>query len=333
MRIKIMTERKYEERSFFQVAWEWEDVLFEFFNKIEKCECQYDYVRATKFKPFQYLYKFIIPKYQIPIRKTKADDYELYFPLRVWHCNQYLNKHLIPVFLDAYEEDVPIIIKMTKNLPFYFVTAYDTYEQIKNVDANNNVKYMPLSIADKWVLNEMPEKDIDVVQVGRRSEYLHDFMMRYCEAHPEVNYVYLESKGSWEYISTTKGNIGRLDSREQFMRILQKSKVSLVSTPGIETGRFGNIDFFTPRFFESAASYCHMIGHYTDNKEAKLLNINSVCPNVFTYEDFSYYLDIYLNEKDFKGEEALKRFVENNKTSKRAEQIEKITNQCIRDLI
>ena len=36
MKIKIMTERKYEERSFFQVAWEWEDVLFEFFNKIEK---------------------------------------------------------------------------------------------------------------------------------------------------------------------------------------------------------------------------------------------------------------------------------------------------------
>lgn len=319
--MKIMTERKYEDRSFYQVAWEWEDAIKDTLERMG-VDVEFDYVRATKNKALQYLYKFIITKHQIPIKKTDISEVEIYFPLRVWHCNQYIRKNMIPIYLDAYEEDTDIIIQMTKKLPFFFVTAYDTYESIKKKDLNSRVQFMPLSISDVWITKEIPHKDIDVIQMGRRSDVLHQYMMNYCDMHPNVNYVYLESKKTWNYTSTINGNMGTLDTRDDFMNMLRRAKVSLVSTPGLETQRFGKFDFFTPRFFESAAAWCMMLGRYTENEEADRLNISSVCHNVLDENDFAQVLSTYLSS-GIHGEYRtnIELFLKNNCTSVRAKQI------------
>ena len=319
--MRIMTERKWEDRSFYQVAWEWEDAIKETFEN-QGFPVEFDYVHATKNKALQYLYKFIITKNQLPIKKTNIEKIEVYFPLRVWHCNQYLKKNMIPIFLDAYESDTDVIIRMTRKLPFFFVTAYDTYKEIKRKDPSSKVQFMPLSISDRWVDEEVYEKDIDVIQMGRRSETLHQYMIKYCENHPNVNYVYLESKKTWNYTSTTLGSMGTLDTRDEFMNMLRRARVSLVSTPGIETQRFGSFDFFTPRFFESSAAGCMMIGRYTENEESDLLDVNSVCSNVKSQKEFDDILDnmleVGLTEERI---QAIKTFTDRNVTSKRAIQI------------
>lgn len=316
-----MSERKYEERSFYQVTWEWEDAIYKAYKDLN-IEVDFDYVHATKNKILQYLFKFIIPKKQLSIKKTDLDNIELYFPLRVWHCNQYLRKNMIPIFLDVYECDTDVIIKMTKKLPFYFVTAFATYELIKKKAPDSKVFFMPLSISDRWISKDVPSKDIDVIQMGRRSSTLHEYMLQYCQIYPNVNYVYLESKKTWHYISTIHGDMGTLDTRGDYMNMLKRAKVSLVSTPGIETHRFGEFDFFTPRFYESAACYCLMIGRYTENEEAKRIEIKSVCPNIRNYNEFEYYISCYLHEglSDF-NKYLLYQFSKKNATSQRAMQI------------
>lgn len=322
MKVKMMTERQYEDRSFYQVAWEWEDAFIEALE--DKADCGLETVRATKFKPLQFLYKFIYTKKQPKLLPIK-NDLKLYIPLRVWHCNQYLGKRrFIPIFLDCYAEEIDVIYKMTKRLPFYFVTAWDIYDLIKRRYPDSKVYFSPLSVSDKWRTDNIPYKDIDVIQIGRRSELLHNYMLKYCEKHPEVNYVYLDSKQSWNYISTINGNMGKFETRDDFMNMLRHARISLTSTPGIETGRFGKIDFFTPRFFESAICYCHMIGHYTENKEAEMLNIASVCDNPKSYEEFEKAVDKYLQETEFSGRTELETFIDSNVTSRRANQVWKV---------
>lgn len=319
MKMKMLTERQYEDRSFYQVAWEWEDAFIEELK--DRAECGLEIVHATKFKPLQFLYKFVYPKIQPKLLPLK-DELNVYIPLRVWHCNQYLGrKRFIPIFLDCYAEEIDVIYQMTKKLPFYFVTAWDIYDLIKKKYPDSNVYFSPLSVSDKWRTSDIPEKDIDVIQIGRRSELLHEYMLKYCEKNPQVNYVYLDSKQSWDYISTVNGNMGKLETRDVFMKMLRRARISLTSSPGIETGRFGKIDFFTPRFFESAICYCHMVGHYTENKEAELLNIKSVCDNPKSYEEFEKSVDKYLGETEFAGRAELEAFIDSNVTSKRARQV------------
>ena len=328
MEISIMTERGYEKRSFYQVVWEWEDVLFEEFSKLDGVKVSYKQVKAIKVRALQVILKYIIPRFQMPISRPK-DELIFYFPLRVWHCNQYLRKGFIPIFTDVYDYEIDVIHRMTKQLPFYFVTIMDIYDKLKSKYPACKVQYMPLSVSDKWVGN-MPEKSIDVIQIGRKSKYLHEIMLKYCESHPSVDYMYMDyhtELQTWGYFSTKRGYVGVLETRDQFMEALRSAKVSLVSTPGIETGRFGNIDFFTPRFFESAASYCWMLGHYTENNEAKYLEINTVCPNIRDYKEFEKYLDLYLSQQIEKDK--VEYFLSKNKTSCRARQIYQCANRFL----
>lgn len=107
-----------------------------------------------------------------------------------------------------------------------------------------------------------------MIQFGRKNPVLHSYMLKYCKLYPNVEYVYQTSDGSLTYTSTTRGNIGKFDNRPEYMQMIAKSKVSLVSTLGIDKSKnMGGIDFFTPRFYESAAYYCHLIGRYTMNDE------------------------------------------------------------------
>ena len=108
-------------------------------------------------------------------------------------------------------------------------------------------------------------------------------MMEYVAEHPDVEYVYQSNNGSLTYISTTRGNLGKFDKRNEYVELLKSCRISLVSTPGMDKSRtdFGNVDFFTPRFFESAAFYCHMLGRYIENKEADFRKKGGV--NIFLF--------------------------------------------------
>lgn len=328
MSIDIFSPRAFEHSPSWSVVYEWEDVI---------ADCLH-----WEISPLYKTGKFG-RKLRGGVRRTNIcyDHFPAYNKGK-WHLTWVMNakdyrlytRHgIIPIFLDFHSDMVQVIAEVTKCLPVYWVTSYHIYELLKEV-RSNNVQYMPVSISDKYIQNVVPKKTVDVIQFGRLNPILHKFMLDYCSRNPNVEYVYHTYDGSMEYVSTKRGIIGRFEKREEYMKLLSSCKVSLVSTPGMDKGPnnvrdFGTNDFVTPRFFESAVFYSHMIGRYSDIKETEMLKIPSVCCNVRLQEEFDNELDKALNTDCAVNLERYKQYLTENVTSVRAESIKEVCDRYL----
>ena len=109
---------------------------------------------------------------------------------------------------------------------------------------------MHLSVSDRYFspnFEKYRRKTIDVIRIGRRDPLLHEYMLRYANEHKDIEYVYSPEGKYSDYLSTTRGNIGEIDSRDNFINTLASAKVSLVSPPGM--------DRKIPRDMESASRH------------------------------------------------------------------------------
>lgn len=322
MKVSILSERAYQHWPSFDVVFEWEDIIAPAIGaKIVTFEDGIAGKAIRKLKKFCLKWnKNWHAKYCISdISKCKlmwvmsAGEYR-FLPI----------KNIIPIYLDFSIDMVDKIIVATKSLPLFFVTCKDIYNIFVQKGVTN-ARFMPLSISDKYYSEVIPEKKYDVIQFGRKNTVLHEYMQNYCKMHPEIEYIYQTGDGTLTYTSTKRGNVGKFDTRKEYVDMIKSCRVSLVSTPCCDKGRteeFGNIDFVTPRFFESAAFYCHMLGRYTCNDEAQSLNLDSVCPNVRSYEEFEQTMDKYLGSEDWDWT-IQREFVKKNLTSERAKFIKK----------
>lgn len=250
MKNKIITERNSTNLSFFQVTYEWEDILAKVLNtdfySIRK--------KLSNNKIQEYLLERLMSIFPFKTNKSKWNIVFIMYP-RLSH--RYKFKSIIPIYLDVHKKWKDKIISDTRKLPIYFVTSLDLYEDIKKTESNSECVYLPLSVSDIYYAQRIPKKSVEVVQLGRKNRILHEFMLKYCETK-DVNYIF---NNNGTYNSTKNGNIGQLSTRQEYMSLLTKARVSLVSTPAVDGDKdFGGYDFFTPRFYESAISYCYMIG-------------------------------------------------------------------------
>lgn len=319
----IISRRRHENRAFFDVCYEWEDILSKNLNADIK-----------EFNILLYHYRRVIGKIfpnsyslQQNISDKKLCCYFVMFPSELKY---YPKINGIPIFLDVWNEQaINIIIKKTENFQIYYVTSLDIWQRIKEKRADAAVQYMPLSVSDKYFspnFEKYQDKKYDVIQMGRRNPVLHDFMLTYVSENPHIEYIYSEAGnnvGGLEYVSTQYGKIGCLDTREKFIQTLAHSRVSLVSSPMVDNDKkkqFG-VDFLTPRFYESAILGCAMVGRYTLNEEMRRQNILKVCDNVQTYEQFKQSMNRALQIGRIELYEEYKDFIMNNLTSVRAQQI------------
>ncbi len=233
------------------------------------------------------------------------------------------NRNIIPIFLDFSLAMVDAVYRATGSLPVFFVASVDIYDALVE-RGSTNVRYIAQCAPDIYYSDEVPDKSVDVIQIGRRNSVLHEYMTRYCGDHPGVEYVFQSAGASLHYMSSTRGDIGTLPGREEFTDMMRRARISLVSSPRCDGCRdvFGGADLITARFYESAVFYCHMLGRYTENKETEGLNLAAVCPNVKSYEEFEAKLDEYLavspDEYDWSAQRS---FIRANLASTRAEQI------------
>ena len=261
--------------------------------------------------------------------------YYLMYPIEILSCGQ---GNCLPVFIDIWNDSVKFVAKSTKKFKLFYVTSRAVYDLIKAEDPGSNVRYMPLSVSDKYFspnFEKYRQKTIDVIQFGRQDPLLHEYMLRYANEH-HVEYIYVGKgryTGDKPYISTTRGNIGRIEGRENFIHILASAKVSLVHSPGMlklnhDVIKHG-ICFPTPRFYESAVLGCSLIGRYPDNEEFRELNMSRYCPNITNYDQFVRELEralaitpeeLYAQNRDF---------ILNSLTSKRAAQIQKDLEELV----
>lgn len=322
MSCSIISKRKYETWPSWYVVYEWEDILSEKLGVdlefIDDSSLGARIKSKWRHMVFRYFHK-------IAFGKVDVQNMRLAFIMNANDYCLYVDRNVIPIFLDFPEKMVSIIVEKTKMLPFFFVTALEVYDLLKNY-GSENVIYLPLSISDMYFSDIVPTKKIDVIQFGRKNPVLHEWMMGYVTAHPEVEYVYQSNNGSLTYLSTTRGNLGKFDKRKEYIDLLKSCRISLVSTPGMDKSRmdFGNVDFFTPRFFESAAFYCHMLGRYAENNEADFLKIHSVCFNVKTKMEFFDSMDKMLKLPNEINVCKYKEFLDFNLTSKRADLIKTV---------
>lgn len=319
--ISILSERTFQTWPSWDVVYEWEDEI----ANVLQCN-------ITPLYPSPYgqvlsrlrkvLRKFGLTNREFKIGKNPEWKLAWIMDARIYQDYTFLNT--IPIFLDFPVDMLDIISFATKKLPCFWVTSKDIYNLFIRKGCNN-IYFEPLSVADKYVTNVSPIKDIDVIQFGRKNMILHDYMLKFCEAHKDVEYVYQTTDGSLTYVSTSRGIIGKFDSRREYMSLLSRCKVSLVSTPSIDNSKdFGGIDFVTPRFYESAANYCHMLGRFTENEESKLIYLDEVCENIYSYNQFADYLSTVLSVDCSNNVKKYEHFLNENKTSKRACSISKV---------
>lgn len=323
--LKILSQRAYQHWPSYDVVYEWEDAFLKYGFKMDILEEK----AIFKLGKMRYIGKFAKKVYKYifkpGISTLKSCGLRFIWIMDASEYKYYCSMKAVPIFLDFQETLVEEIHHATEKLPYYWVTCLDIYNKLLDC-GSKNVQYMPLSISDIYVKDFIPQKCHDVIQFGRKNSVLHKYMLEYCEKHPNIEYIYQTEDGSLTYYSTVNGNIGKLDKRDNYMRLMSECKVSLVSSPGKDNSRsFGQVDFITPRFYESAINYCYMIGRYTNNEEARKIGIPFICPSIETFEEFEKLLTEYLSMKNFSKKNVYDEFIRNNVTSKRVKDfLEKI---------
>lgn len=252
--------------------------------------------------------------------------YYLNTPQEILSC---ASRNSLPVFIDAWTDSVKYIADSTRNLQLFYVTSRRIFDLVRAEAPNSNVRYMPLSVSDKYFspnFEKYRRKTVDVIQFGRKDSLLHKYMLRYAEEHKDVEYVYVPdgSKHS-EYISTKRRNIGKISSRDDFINTLASAKISIISSPGMNKNAplYYKVSFPTPRFYESAILGCSLIGRYPDNQEFRELNMSRYCPNITSYDQFVHELERALAMTPEELYAQNHDFILNSLTSKRAERIQK----------
>ena len=108
------------------------------------------------------------------------------------------------------------------------------------------------------------------------------------------------------------------------MNLVSESKVAVYTTPGMDGTRTdaNGWNQVTPHFLEEIVGQCHIIARYPDNADTRWYEMQKICKNVDSYEDFEELLDKYLHETvDIK---LYKEYVKKHFTSQRAEMLENI---------
>ena len=231
----------------------------------------------------------------------------------------------IPIFIDCFKTMAEKIVSYCKKNPLLFVTDYEVYQELQQTRIAHKTKYIPLSISDIHIKKTVPEKKIDVLQMGRQNPVLHEWMIRFTKKFPEIEYVYANRKDEIHaYYSTTQGWIHEtVDTRDEFMQFLGSAKISLLSSPGIDGGdkaRTGGYNPVTPRFYESAINYCYLVGRYPDSPDFIHNDVSSVCERPENYEDFETVILKMLAEP-FSLQKKYQPFIEKHLTSVVAESI------------
>lgn len=312
---RIITARKYEKWPSYDLVYEWEDI----FNNILKTEFFFDH--KSKFKKLPLINNFFIPS-------KKAFVYEMGPQIKFHLWNK---RNIVPCIIDFFlkKENLDIFYREYRNNPIVLISSKEVYQFLKNNNCPLNIAHLPLSISDIYKIdsNTSFKKKYDLVMVGRQNPVLEEYTKKYAFSHPDFLYVYRKLQGKDFMYYTSDGNcLGNIDTRDQYMHLLQKSRCGIYATPGIDGGekRTNGFSQVTPRFLEMIACGCHIIARYTENADTDFYQLNNFSPSVETYEEFEHLMD---NAR--KEDIDMKKYVEylsNHYTSKRVETLKYIIN-------
>ncbi len=215
----------------------------------------------------------------------------------------YLNKtNVIPYVIDYWKRYDELFEKHFVNFPVVYISGLEVYEYLKAKRTRVKIKHLPLSISDRHMtmfLQDM-EKDIDIINVGRKNKIIDEYISKYISKYPNTNYVHREMEnGENIYYSSIHGRIGKLETRHDLLQTLARAKIAIVTSPGLDGGeqRTGGFNPVTPRVFEAAVGKCYMVGKYEKNSEYYSFGLDKLVDMPDSYDEFEASVNSKLQTK------------------------------------
>lgn len=279
--------------SSFDTLYEWEKILADKLGlKIEK-----------QSKIINWVYR------QIEIRLKIRDFVHHFFPITslsllfvmdggtLKMCR--FTKNTIPVIIDFWleENQLKLFYENFKHCPLVLVTSAEVYHFLLNHNCPLNIEHWPLSLPDSQRLSSdaIFDKKWDLTLLGRTNPYFLEMLERYCKKYPDFEYVLGNNNIDNRYFYTNKGKkVGHAIGREAYLEMLRATKISFYTTPGLDLAK-KETNFFnqvTPRFLELIAGGCLVMAHYTKNADTDYYEIDSLCKDIDSYEEFEKQLNM-----------------------------------------
>lgn len=328
----IYTDRNYQKWPSWDIVYEWED---EISNRLNIPINNTPYIRGFFARIVSKLFRKVIHNDLIENYWYANKDFNyIYFEMYPKHFKSFSNqKNVIPIIIDFWnnEEVINDLIKYYKKCPFILVSSLEVLNHLKKSNCYLNLIHFPLSLPDKYRLgpNQTFKKKYDVVLAGRTNPILWEYLKNFEFTHPKIEYLYQEHQnGELFYRSNKNGIIGKFQSRVEYINLIRSAKISLYATPGIDGGEklTGGFNPVTPRFFELLSAGCYVIARYPQNEESEFYQLDTICPSVNNYEDFSKQMNFALNSNELpikRNSEYLKKHY----TSTRIDILEKNINK------
>lgn len=290
----IYSLRDFCNENFRDCVFEWEDDIHDFLGHKNDIKC----ISNPHDNLFAKLRNKIL--HRLPFKNNSFDKLKIAFCMSIFEIDYFklvCVGGVLPIFIDFWPRDIKAFIKII-GMNYAVVTSLDMYYLVSPYCPN--VIYMPLCISNRWI-DDVPQKENIIVQMGRNNPVLQNYAMQYSMSHSDIEYIYAkynQMKKHLTYYSTKKGIIDTPETRQEYMQVLKRAKICLLSSPGIDNTRpmARGIDYPTPRFYETAVNYCHMIGRYNEtHQEFIRQGIDRVCHNIKSYAQFEFLCDEIIN--------------------------------------
>jgi glycosyltransferase involved in cell wall biosynthesis len=313
---QIITRRSFDHRFFYDLVYEWEDVLKKEFN------CKYSFDKNMRNAWWAYhIYGF-----QNLITTTKNS---FVFEMVPENAAGHNKKNIVPLIIDFYlkEEQLPCFYKKYCNNKIVFISNKEVLSYLKLNDCPLNIAHLGLSISDKYAINSFTrfEKKYDVALIGRQNVVLKKWIEKYADTHPSFVYVFGVRNSNQLNHYTNKGEfIGNVEKRADFIQLMKACRIGIYATPGTDGGeaRTHGFNQVTPRFLEYIACGCHVIARYPKNDDTDYYELPSMAPNINSYEEFESAVDkARTSEVDM---DKYARYLQKHYTSVRAKELQSI---------
>lgn len=316
---RILTCRNYDQRFFWQIVFEWEDIFAKEMGVPLWKEPQIarnphafrlpilgDLVTMGKGHVFRY--------------DMSSGIYDFWNTRRVIPCiiDFIMNMKRLQEFECAYKKHRIVLL-----------SSLEAYDILLQHQTKLRIGHLPLSLSDKYRItpDTKIEKKYDLVLMGRQNPVLMEYVGEYAKKHSDFIYVYKpETEKGFKYYTSKGTVVGDVLDREQYMQLTRLTKCSLYSTQCVDGGPQWRNGYnqVTPRFLEMIASGCHVIARYTDNPDTRFYEIEKFAPMCDSYSDFEKQLDKARNEDVDMAMYA--KYMEKHYTSVRVGQLREILN-------
>lgn len=284
----IRSRERFKKKVYYPVVYEWEEIFSGMLNaKISKLpRLLWDFTALN-----------VVSRYN----RKLIFSYELDAGIRFRrHGLQRPSRRDIPFIIDYFlpEAELPRFVEIFRDSGMLIVSSKQVEEYLAEKVPELKAVHVPLSLSDKYApkADEVIEKDIDLAFIGRKNPIWDKWIQQYLSTHPELKVVEKRKNRNGGFVACdihTGEEVAPLDSREDYMNLLHRTRVFPYSTPGIEGDSKSTNGFHpvTPRFLEAVASGCNILLRYSPNADTDFYELEKFGPNLRTYEEFCVAMD------------------------------------------